>query len=151
MYKKFQKSWLHGLWDYNVWIGKNSFFPGLPIWTSYSKKYRPEVHFVWTSASMSDIHAHLQSHRRRGFTCKRKKPVHTDVKTSPVCTDVELRPCEHTHSRRHRAPYMRMSPLCAESRTEPCIRVGTTHPYGCKAPSFDTNTNCVWAVVGAFK
>jgi hypothetical protein len=26
MCKKFQKSWPHGLWDYNVWRGKKSFF-----------------------------------------------------------------------------------------------------------------------------
>jgi hypothetical protein len=27
MCKKFQKSWLHRLWDYNIWSGKKSFFP----------------------------------------------------------------------------------------------------------------------------
>jgi hypothetical protein len=27
MWKKFLKSWPHGLWDYNVWSSMKSFFP----------------------------------------------------------------------------------------------------------------------------
>jgi hypothetical protein len=33
MCKKFQKSWPHKLWDYNIWSGKKSFFPLYPTWT----------------------------------------------------------------------------------------------------------------------